>query len=376
MPLFASKNLSYLGIDLGGSSIKLVELKDEGGRPQLVTYGYIEKSTDIIKSNSVEAQKEIVMILKELIKKVKPTTMRTVTALPNFSVFSSIISFPTMSKKDLVSAVKWEAKKFVPMPIEEMILDWEILKSEEEKIEIKKETAGEKDKDKEAESKDDLMKEKKRGNIRVLLTAAPRNLVTRYIDIFKQVSLQLVGLETEAFALERSLIGHDNATIMVVDIGSLATSIMIFSEGIPLVSRSIDVGGETITNTLVNTLNIDPARAEQFKKDFGLSLAEREGTGQIPKAIEFVINSIVNEIRYVFNIYQNQKIKSIEKIILSGGSAYLLNLPSYLERIFDIKVFIGDPWARIIYPVELKPVLSELGSRFALSVGLAMRQIV
>lgn len=376
MPLFASKNLSYLGIDLGGSSIKLVELKDEGGRPQLVTYGYIEKSTDIIKSNSVEAQKEIVMILKELIKKVKPTTMRTVTALPNFSVFSSIISLPTMSKKDLVSAVKWEAKKFVPMPIEEMILDWEILKSEEEKIEIKKETAGEKDKDKEAESKDDLMKEKKRGNIRVLLTAAPRNLVTRYIDIFKQVSLQLVGLETEAFALERSLIGHDNATIMVVDIGSLATSIMIFSEGIPLVSRSIDVGGETITNTLVNTLNIDPARAEQFKKDFGLSLAEREGTGQIPKAIEFVINSIVNEIRYVFNIYQNQKIKSIEKIILSGGSAYLLNLPSYLERIFDIKVFIGDPWARIIYPVELKPVLSELGSRFALSVGLAMRQIV
>jgi len=364
MALFSSKKLSYIGVDLGGSSIKLVELKDEGGRPQLVTYGYIEKSTDIVKSDSAETQKAIVEILKELIKKIGPTTVKAVGALPNFSVFSSIISLPAMSRKDLVSAVKWEAKKFVPMPIEEMILDWEVLKSEEEEVK------------EEAEKKEGLEKEKKKGNIRVLLTAAPRNLVTRYIDIFKKCNLQLVGLETEAFALERSLVGHEKSAIMVVDIGSLASSIIIFSEGIPLMSRSIDVGGETITSTIVNTLNIDPERAEQFKKDFGLSMAGQETTGQIPKAIEFVINSIVNEIRYVINIYQNQKNRPIEKIILSGGSAYLLNLPGYLEQTFNIKVYIGDPWARVIYPVELQPVLKELGPRFALSVGLAMRQIV
>lgn len=365
MPLFSIKKPSFLGIDLGGSSTKIVELRNEGGRPQLVTYGFIEKSKDIIKSDALEAQKQIVSIIKELVKQAKVSTMKAVAALPTFSVFSSIISLPAMSRKDLVSAVRWEAKKFVPMPIEEMILDWEVIKTEDEK-QVKKE------KEKQEEEKE----EKKRGNIKVLLTAAPRNLVSRYVEVFKQANLQLVGLETEAFALERSLIGHDKTATMVVDIGSLATSIMIFSESIPILNRSIDIGGETITKTLENTLSIDPVRAEQFKKDFGLSLAEREGAEQIPKAIEFIVNSIVNEIRYVLNIYQNQKSKPIEKIILSGGSAFLLNLPDYLEKIFDIRVYIGDPWARVIYPLELKPVITELGPRFGLAIGLAMREIV
>lgn len=368
MPLFGSKKLSYLGVDLGGSSIKLVELRNEGGRPRLVTYGYVERATDIVKSDSKEMQKEVIYILKELVKKSHASILKVISALPSFSVFSSIISLPAMSKKDLVSAVRWEAKKFVPMPLEEMILDWEVLKEGQD---------AKKEGNKSLKEKEEKPKDKK-GNIRVLLTAAPKNLVMRYVDIFKEANLQLIGLETGAFALERSLIGHDLSPIMVIDIGSLATTIMVFSEGIPILNRSIDVGGETITNTIVNTLNIDPARAEQFKRDYGISLAgqEMEKTGQIPRAIEFVVNSVINEIRYVLNIYQNQEVKPIEKIILTGGSASLSNFTKYLEDIFSLKVFIGDPWARIIYPVELKPVLKELGPRFSVVCGLAMREIV
>ncbi|PIY96798.1 MAG: hypothetical protein COY66_02610 [Candidatus Kerfeldbacteria bacterium CG_4_10_14_0_8_um_filter_42_10] len=363
MGLFSS-NRSYLGIDLGTSSIKVVELESEKGKPRLVTYGFSEQSTDIVKSDSQEVQRKIVSALKSIAKQAKTTTVKTVAALPSFAVFSSIISLPAMSKKDLIAAVRWEAKKFVPMPLEEMILDWKILNEE----------------DKEKKNKDESKKaknitEKKSKNYKILLTAAPKNLVQRYVEIFKKADLQLVSLETESFALERSLIGNDKSAIMVVDIGAIACDISIISGGIPILNRSIDIGGNTITKAIANSLNIDLERAEQFKRDFGIA-PENSAQGQIPRTIEFIISSIVNEIKYVLNLYQNQGEKEIEKIVLAGGSAFLPNLTNYLEKILNLKVFIGDPWARIVYPVDLKPILQELGPRFAVAIGLAMREIV
>jgi type IV pilus assembly protein PilM len=123
-----AKKQNYLGIDIGGGSIKVVELKPVGNRPQLVTYGYVDESYNIIKDDNQEARQDIANHLRELLKQSRVTSNRAVSALPSFSVFSSIINLPVMAKKDLISAVRWEAKKFVPIPLEEMILDWEVLK--------------------------------------------------------------------------------------------------------------------------------------------------------------------------------------------------------------------------------------------------------
>ncbi|MFA6909339.1 MAG: type IV pilus assembly protein PilM [Patescibacteria group bacterium] len=361
MALFGKKKQNVVGIDFSGSSVKAVELHSEGGRPQLVTYGFVEQSTDVVKSDAAASQSQAVQLISEVVKKARIMTKRVVAALPSFSVFSSIISLPEMSKKDLMSAVRWEAKKFVPMPLEEMILDWEIVP---EQLQTAKEGG-------------DTLNQAQAGkkNIRVLLTAAPKALVERYVSIFKSAELQLVGLETESFALERALVGNDPSPVMVVDIGSRVTSIMIYKNSIPMLTRSIDVGGESMTETIMRTLNVDAQRAEQFKRDFGLSMGT-SGTEKIPKTIEFVTSSIINEIRYVLNIFRSQSDKPLEKIILTGGSAFLVNLPQYLNSIFQVKVFVGDPWARISYPIDLRSVLQELGPRLSVAIGLAMRDIV
>jgi len=359
MAIFPSKT-DYLGVDLGGSSVKAIQLKNEAGRPKLISYGFVEQSTDIIKGDSQASQRKIIDALKKIIKEAKISTKKTVAALPSFTVFSSIISLPAMSQKDLFSAIRWEAKKFVPMPLEEMVLDWRLLKEEKKEIN-------------QSEQPPAVSKGPKA--LRVLLTAAPKNLVKRYIEIFTAAELQIISLETESFALERALIGLDKSSIMIVDIGALATDISVIQEGIPLLNRSIDVGGDTITKAIANSLNINIERAEQFKRDFGLSIAETSNS-QIPKTIEFVFTSIINEIKYCFNLYKSQEDKPIEKIILSGGSAFLPNLPNYLSNVLNMKVVIGDPWSRVIYPVELKPALDEIGPRFAVAIGLAMREIV
>jgi Tfp pilus assembly PilM family ATPase len=429
MDIFSSKK-SYIGIDLGTSAIKMVELQKKNNRAVLLTYGYVEQSTDIIRASSEEMETKIVDVIRDTYSKSRMSSRRVIAALPSFSVFNSIITLPAMNKKDLAQAIKWEAKKFIPLPIDEMTLDWKIIP---EKVEPKKHpgkkkaTEGKKDElekngdltpaapasnqknggkaDKKQlepgvteEGKEDPEKkekfsiselfkkggklgkggkkdQKKAGkNTKILLTAAPKNLVERYIRIFKAADLELLSLETEAFALERSLLGGDPSSVMVIDIGAVSSDVTVIDNGIPILTRSIDVGGSAITKAVMTSLNVDISRAEQFKRDIGFSAT---GPGDLPEIIKATLNPIVNEVKYSLDIYLSQAggNKSLEKIILTGGSAYLPELVNYLSKLLDIKVIIGDPWDRVVYPLELKPVLQELGPRFSVAVGLAMREI-
>lgn len=352
MPTFNPKQ-SFLGIDIGTSSIKAVQLGDDNGRPRLMTYGYVEQISDIVKSDAAQSLSRVVAGLKRVIRDSRVTTQRVIAALPSFTVFSSIISLPLMTRKELNAAVRWEAKKFVPLPIDELVLDWKLIK----------------------EAQSGQTEEQAPKNLKVLITAAPKSLVKRYLDIAKAAGLQMINLETEALALERSLIATDPAPTMVVDIGAVATNIAVFVDGIPLINRSIDVGGNTITKSIAQSLNVDAERAEQFKRDFGLATGQSSAS-QVPKTIEFVVSSILNEIRFVLNLYRTQGRAPVQKIVLAGGSSFLLNLPEYLEKTLSIKTFIGDPWARVVYPVEIQPVLQEIGPRFAVAIGLGMREIV
>lgn len=377
-----AKKQSYLGVDLGGSSIKIVELKTENNRPQLVTYGFIDETYNIVKDDTKEARAEIAAHLKELLKRSKVSTENAVAALPSFSVFSSIISLPAMNKKDLISAVRWEAKKFVPIPLEEMILDWEVLGGlPEEKNKKKDGTFAHTMKKVDPEKKLEVEVEQKKNtddsqksNLRVLLTAAPKNMVNNYVALFKEVGLRLVGLETESFAIERALVGNDRNPIMVIDIGGAATSIIIYAEGVPILNRSIDLGGKSITQSMMDAMQMTYEQAEQFKRDLSVTVGS-ESMNNLPKQVKYVINSIMNEIRYILNIYRNQYKQPISKIVLTGGSAFLGNLTQYIQENFNIKSFVGDPWARVVHPVEIDSLLKELGPRMSVAIGLAMREL-
>ena len=391
MTLFSSPKESYLGIDIGTASIKVVQLEPFNNRPRLITYGYADIATDIVHSRTQENQQKIFESLKKVLDIAKVSTHLVNAALPTFSVFNSIISLPPMSGKDLASAVKWEAKKYVPLPLEEMILDWQMIKETESNIitpqlRDKKMPAageksffsflkGEKKAIKPAAVKKNKDSDNKNLNIRVLVTAAPKTLVSRYLAIFQAAGLKLLSLETEAFALSRSLIGQDKSTIMIVDLGSITTDICLIEQGVPVLNRSIDLGGLTITKAIASSLNINLERAEQFKRDFGISLNQQETQKGINKTIATAIGPILNEIKYVFDLYQAQVGANVEKIILAGGSALLNNFDHYLEQLFNKPTVIGNPWDRVVYPVELKPVLDEVGSRLAVSIGLAMRDI-
>lgn len=370
MGIFSSKS-SYLGIDIGTSSIKVVELSNFKGRPRLVTYGFIEKKPGEIR-NLIDDAAGTAAIINDICAKSKTSSRKVIAALPNFSVFTSILNLPNLPKKELASAISWEAKKIIPMPLEDIILDWKIIEESEDdgsKVVDTKENYGNEQQNKPIGK----IFSKPQKNLKILLTGASKSLVKKYVDIFNAAGLTLLSLETENFALIRSLIGNDKSVIMSIDLGASTSSIAIMEKGIPVLSRSIEMGGTMITRAISNSLNVNFDRAEQFKQD--LSLGGETADNALPQTVEKAFTPILNEIKYTLNAYQEQNKKKVEKIILTGGSSLLGNLPGYLSNALNINTYVGDPWARIIFPTELKPILDRLGSKFAVSIGLSMRDI-
>lgn len=345
MSVFNSSN-SFLGVDIGSTSIKVVELQKEKGQPKLVSYGFSE-NINTENARWQKSNKSVATIIKKICKKSNIKGKSAVSALPTFSVFSSVLNLSNVNKKEIASAVHWEAKKVIPLPLEEMILDWKEIKNDDKA---------------------------KKNNICVLLTGAPQSLVKKHIEIFKKAQMNLTSLETETFSLIRALIGNDRSTIMLVEVGANTTDVTIVDKSIPMLNRSIDVGGNTITEAIKSNLNMSFENAEQFKHDLGINSIGVD-TEEMLKIITDTISPIVNEIKYAMSIFQDKNNKKTEKIILSGGSALLPGLPSYLTKILNIKVIIGDPWSRILSQDDLKPLLSEIGPRMAVAVGLAMREM-
>ncbi|MBU2566335.1 type IV pilus assembly protein PilM [Patescibacteria group bacterium] len=355
MGLFSkSKTNSFIGIDIGLSGIKLVELANDSGHARLVTYAYVDRPVESFDQLFGELADDTAKIIKQMISKAKCTTKSTITAVPVSSIFTSIISVPANNEKELKEAIIWQAKKLIPMPLEEIQLDSKV-------IEGAFKTEGQKKVS------------------RVLLTGAPKNLVNRYIDLLnKRCGLNLVSLETETFAQVRSLVGKDRSSIMIIDIGFHRTNISVVDKGVPFLNRSIAVGGDSITQTISQMLGIPYQQAETMKRDIR-SLESFAPTGDLNPMLSSLMKPILNEIKYSFSLYQGQgdagEQRKIDKIILTGGSALLPRLAEFLTQAMNVNAYLGDPWARVVYPLDLRPILDEVGTRFAVSIGCAMRDI-
>lgn len=361
---------SYIGIDIGVTSVKIVELQNIKGKPTLINYGYSDEVSDFNNQSLEFNVDKIAAIIKKLRAKTGIKEINAVAAMPSFSVFSSVLNLHNIKKEDIDSAVQWEAKKVVPLNLEEMILDWKII--DEQGGGVITENANTNNEYSSEQVK--KIEDKNKKNIKILLTGAPKMLVKKYIDIFKQTELRLVSLETETFSLIRSLVGPDPSVIAIVDLGAVNTDIAIVENGLPMFVRSLDAGGIMVTKAISDSLNVNFKRSEQFKFDLGA--ANGHADTSLPKIIEDAIANIINEIKYSLNLFQQENNKKIEKIILSGGGAHLANISDYLSKTMDMNVIIGNPWSRVAYPLDLKMVLDEIGPQMAVAVGLALREIV
>lgn len=375
MSLFGGKKEEHfdgvLGVDLGPSGVKIVELQPEKGRMRLSTYGYSEFAVQTAEPFAfLENPDKAVAAIKQIIKDSGMRATRAIAALPSGSVFQAIVTIPIPKddKDDLKRLIETQAAKLLPLPLSEMILDSNVLDKE---LLPKKGASGHPEVTKDPSEVDGATDEKQK-HIRVLITGAPKVLVAQYVDLFKKAKIELVSLETEVFALVRSLVGKDKSRIMLVDMGLVQANIAVVDKAIPYLNRNMKGGGAAVTNALAASTGVSFTEAERMKRDLGLQGSVQEP----PKAVKDALQNFVHELRYTLELYAQQTFhdnSTVEKIIVTGGSAHLPGLDQYLTTELKTNVYIGDPWARIAAPPALRPVLEEVGPRFAVAIGLAMR---
>ncbi len=350
MALFSSSNdTTFLGVDIGDSSLKIVELKKKGKRVFLNNYAFSE-NVEKVNFTKLENTSYLAKAVNKLKDSANIKAKKVTASLPTFAVFSSIVNISGVDSAGLRKAVEDEAKKLIPIPLEEMILDWKVIpKTEKEK-------------------------EDKKSGTKVFLTGSPKKLVKKYLEIFKKAKLELVGLETETFSLVRSLLGNDPTNTLIVEIGANSTDLTVVKNSIPVLNRSLEVCGTSVTKAISEKLEIDFLEAEQFKMDLQATLSDKTQE-ELPQLIIETMLPIIQEIEYMKDFFESRKGEKIEKIILSGSGSLLLNFDQYLSNRLDIQVFIGDPFSRLYYPKEIKELLNQLGPKLAVATGLAMRNI-
>ncbi|MFH2063466.1 MAG: type IV pilus assembly protein PilM [bacterium] len=364
MGLFGGKKRGCLGIDFGSGGIKLVELKGEKGRPRLVTYAFGERLPGSEPANLIDDPEGTAALLRKMLKKARTTTVRAVGGLPVASVFSSVVTVPKAAKpSETLEAARGQARKLIPVPLDDMSLDIKIVDGPARAVPVRAEGVE--------------PGRPPREMAQVLITGASNSMIKKYVDVFKRAGLELASLETETLALIRSLVGKDKSPTVIVDMGAVRTNIIIVDGGIPYVTRSVDMGGVALTRTISRTLGLDLNAAEEMKSEIKNAGLPGTETG-LPKLFEPAMAPLVTEIQYSISMYAGQNgdaDRPIEKIILTGGTAGMSMLTEYFSRQLKIRTYIGDPWARVAYPEGLRSALDEIGSRFAVVVGLAMQQI-
>lgn len=368
MGIFGSSRKTRLGIDIGSSSVKLVEVENDSDRFKLINYGVFELDPASVSHNlptkasergSLQlAVKDVARGIKEIIKRAGIKTKDVAASMPSYPTFSTIITMPYLSQEEIDKSVAFEARKYVPVPLSEVELQWAIINTQEK---IKPSPLGN-------EKQPD---QKKQPTVEVFLVAVPKDDIARYQVIIKEANLDLVALELENFALIRSLIGNDLSPIAVVSLGGRGTSILVVEGGYQRVSRDFEIGSYEITKVISKSLNVNVHRAEELKKKLGIA----PGSDNIIRQSAIsLIDMIVYEIGRTIHSYEEMRDNKVSKVLVVGGMANMPHAVEYFAEKLNKPVYMGNSLARVIINPELEPIKNELSTTFAVATGLAMRE--
>lgn len=356
------KPKSYLGVDIGTSSIKVVQLAKTRDTYKLENYGQVSFFSEteflpmeVYQQNALKMPDEqVAELLKKIIAASGITARSAAISLPVFSAFSTIIELPPMPQDEMEKAIQFEARQYVPVPISEVSLASMVIGEERFKQQAEQSAAA----------------GKKR--LEILLVAVPNEIKNKYQRIAELSGLELIAIEMETFALARALLKGTRDIVAIVDVGARSTDICIVDNGVVRISHNFESSGIDITRAYGSFLRADLAEAEKNKKSVGLNLTP----GQLTEAKEVlvILDGIIAETNRIISSYLNKTGRSVSAVILSGGTALMAGFLDRFKQNSEIDVVIGDPFQGLIYPPELQKTLKDIGPSFAVAVGLAMRK--
>jgi type IV pilus assembly protein PilM len=366
---FAKKEESAVGVDIGTSSVKVVQLKRKEERAILETYGELSVSSyaDVAVGQSAHlVESKVSEMLKDLIKEAGVKAKKAAVSIPLRNSFVTVIELPLSADKGLEEAITFEARKYIPVPMSEVVFDWWVLPEDFEDEGLKSSP------DSEVKPKPGA-KLSNKTSTQVLLAAIHKDVIEKYKKVISQADLEPILFEIEIFSIVRSVFGNQIAPVLVVDIGASTTKMMVVDHGIARFAYSLDRGSQDLSMALSRSLDISFSRAEEIKREIGLS-PRPEYKDQVA-VLEPILDYILVEVKRVMSDYRRKKNRSVSRIILTGGGSLLKGLVDFTVNRAGIEVILADPFSKVEYPSFLTPVLKEAGPTFSSSLGLALRQL-
>ena len=334
-----------IGLDIGSHSIKLIELGYEGNRFGLMAAGSIPTPPNSLASTTTAETQSVATAITKLLKDTGAKGSSVQIALPESKVFTRIIEVPPLSDRELTSAIKWEAEQYIPLPLDQVNLDFSVLRD---------------------------AKSTGTNKMEVLLVAAPKILLDKYLSILELAELSALGAETEVIATSRAL-GRSLPNvkgILIISLGAQTTDLAILRSGVLSLTHSMPAGGDAITRAIAQGLEFTPAQAEEYKRTYGLQTDKLEG--KIVAAAKPIMDSIIGEVRRALAFYQDKYKETVQSVVLSGGTARLPGMVTYLATTLGLEIQLANPWAGITRDTRFN-VLTTEGPNFCVAVGLALR---
>lgn len=333
-----------IGIDIGSQSIKIIESVKSGNSWQLKTSGAVAFGGNT--PEKMVSEDEFIKageLVKKMVSQIKVSSKDVNIALPERLVFTRVIKFPQLTDEEIASAIKWEAEQYIPIPINEAVIQYLTLQKDETKSEIF-----------------------------VLLIAVPKNVVEKYVKIVRLAGLNPIAAETELIALARS-IAPDKGTSLILDLGATSTDMAITKDSKVFFTRSIPVAGNAFTRAVSQSIGITETQAEEYKKTYGLSDGQLEG--KIKNALDPILKMVVEEIKKAIHFYQtDNQAEQPSSVIITGGASSMPEIQLYLTNLLGIETAVGNPFTKFNLSPDVSRSLASYESLYGISVGLSMRE--
>lgn len=350
--MFFSKSKNLLGLDIGSSAIKMVELKDlgKGKGSKLEKFGMEPLPAEAVVGGTIMDTGAVISAIQKLLQDNGVKNTNAATSVDGNSVITKRISMTAMSEAELAEAIQWEAGQYIPFDLEEVKIDHQVLDSDPAT-----------------------------GNLSVLLVAAKRDLIAEYSSILAQAGLNPASIDIDSFcvqnAYEVNYPVHGNEITALVNVGASTTNICVLKGTTPLFWRDIQAGGNNYTDTLQREMSLTFDQAETLKKGEPLEGVRADQATPILNAVTEEFGTELKKTLDFFRVTTGES--AIHKMMLSGGGTQVPNLDRYLSQFFGIPVEILNPFQNVTVSEKDFPVdnINRLAPGFAVAVGLALRKM-
>lgn len=340
-----------IGLDIGFSSVKVVVLSHQDKPPKILSLSQAISPQPGIVSDADLDLEAISGVIRNLVDELKPDSREAVVALPESRIFTRVIyDLPFLTDEELGQAIKYAAEEFVPMPIQEVNLNYQVIFRSPQKG--------------------------PQARTVVFVVASPKALVDKYLKVCQLAELKVIAVETELIAATRALVSSNpySPTTLIVQLGATTTDFAVVSEDLILLTRSIATGGVALTRAISQSFNFELVQSEEYKKVYGL--VEDQLEGKLFQVLKPIMDIVVNEAKRVIQAHETQnRQRLVKRVVLTGGGAKLPGLVTYFANNLGLEVQEADPWLGVQVDPSLKSKLVVEGASYSVAVGLAMREM-